>query len=98
METARKNSGSTTWAPAGDTFVGNSLFFGGLRGQALYEATIQNDQVTAVTEHFKGEYGRIRDVVLGPDGMLYLTTSNKDGRGIPQNTDDKIIKVNPQKL
>ena len=32
-------------------------------------------------EHFKEQFGRIRDVVLGPDNMLYITTSNRDGRG-----------------
>lgn len=99
MVTPKLNSGpSTTWAPAGAAFVNNSLFFGGLRGQALYEAVIQNNQVTNFKEHFKGVYGRIREVILGPDGMLYITTSNRDGRGSPINSDDRIIKVNPQKL
>ncbi|MDO8497569.1 MAG: PQQ-dependent sugar dehydrogenase [bacterium] len=94
METAKKNSGDTTWAPAGAVTVGNFLFFGGLRGQTLYEAGIGNDGVRELKEHFKGEFGRIREVVLGPDGMLYITTSNKDGRGIPKNGDDKVIRIN----
>jgi len=98
IDAARKNSGSTTWAPAGAAFVGNSLFFGGLRGQTLYEAVIKNNQVTTLKEHFNAQYGRIREVILGPDGMLYITTSNKDGRGIPQNEDDKIIRVNTTRL
>jgi len=98
IDTPRKNSGSTTWAPAGAAFVGNSLFFGGLRGQTLYEAVIKNGQVTTLKEHFNAQYGRIREVILGPDGMLYITTSNKDGRGIPQNGDDKVIRVNPTRL
>lgn len=33
-------------------------------------------------------------VVLGTDNLLYITTSNKDGRGIPSVSDDKIIRVN----
>lgn len=98
METPRRNSGSTTWAPAGAAFVGGSLFFGGLRGQTLYEATVSDNRVGEVLEHFRGQYGRIREVIAGPDGMLYITTSNRDGRGKVQSTDDKIIRVNPQKL
>ncbi len=98
METPRQNSGSTTWAPSGAAFIGNSFFFGGLRGQTLYEAIIENGKVLEVKEHLKGEFGRIRDVVLGPDGLLYVTTSNQDGRGVPKTGDDKIIKVNLQKL
>lgn len=98
METPRLNSGpSTTWAPAGAAFVKNSLFFGGLRGQTLYEAIIDGDKIT-LKEHFKGQFGRIRDVVLGPDNFLYITTSNRDGRGNPTASDDRIIRINPSKL
>src|SRR3989344_2380455 len=91
------SGGSITWAPAGAAFVGDSLFFSGLRGQALYEAVIQGDNAT-IKEHFQGEFGRIREVVKGHDGMLYLTTSNRDGRGNPGATDDRIIRINPKKL
>ncbi len=99
MITPVKNStSSVTWAPAGAAFFGNSLFFGGLKGQALFEAVIQNNKITEFTEHFKGKYGRIREVILGPDNMLYISTSNKDGRGKPVETDDRIIRINPEKL
>ncbi len=99
LETPKKNSGATTtWAPSGAAFVGNSLFFAGLKGQTLYEAIIQNNQVIDFKEHLIGQFGRLREVILGPDGMLYITTSNRDGRGNPQEKDDRIIRVNPQKL
>ena len=99
METPKINSGATTtWAPSGAAFIGNSLFFAGLKGETLYEAIIRDNQVIELKEHLAGEYGRLREVVVGPDGMLYITTSNRDGRGNPGNSDDKIIKVNPQKL
>ena len=99
MVTPVKNSTpSVVWAPGGAAVNGNSLFFSGLKGQALYEAVIQNNQIIELKEHFKGKYGRIREVILGPDNMLYITTSNNDGRGKPNSGDDKIIKLNPQKL
>lgn len=92
---------STTWAPAGMTFVtrgpwAGSLLFTGLRGQALYRVTLDaNDpgRVTNFESHFQGQFGRLRDVVEGPDGALYLATSNRDGRGSPTPQDDRIIRL-----
>ncbi|QQG42999.1 MAG: PQQ-dependent sugar dehydrogenase [Candidatus Daviesbacteria bacterium] len=89
------HSGSNTWAPAGLTYYNGSLFFGGLRGQAFFEYNIESKKLT---EHFKGEFGRIREVILGPDNLLYITTSNKDSRGNPIASDDRIIKIDPQKI
>jgi glucose/arabinose dehydrogenase len=42
-----------------------------------------------------GKYGRIRDVAEGPDGFLYFSTSNRDGRGSPARDDDRIIRLVP---
>ena len=84
-----------TWAPAGIAFWDGSLFFGGLRGESLYEATILNGNKVALKARFRQEFGRIRAVVLGADGYLYITTSNTDGRGDPKPNDDKIIRINP---
>lgn len=88
-------SGGNTWAPAGMAYYNGSLYFAGLRGQALFRASVDSLELK---EHFKGQFGRIRDVVLGPDNMLYITTSNRDGRGTPSSEDDKIIRINPKKL
>lgn len=98
MQNPALHSKSDTWAPAGAVYINGSIFFGGLRGQALYEAKIEEDKVINLTAHFKGELGRIRDVIVGPDGFLYVTTSNRDGRGNPAGDDDKILRVNPAKL
>ena len=95
MISPKLHSGSDTWAPAGLAFFDGSLYFGGLRGQALFEYNIESGQLI---EHFKGKLGRIREVVMGPDHMLYITTSNRDGRGNPQGDDDKIIKISEASL
>lgn len=87
-----------TWAPAGIVFSNNSLLFGGLRGESLYKASITDKNRVALKAYFRQEFGRIRGVVLGPDGYLYITTSNTDGRGVLRPNDDKIIRINPATL
>jgi hypothetical protein len=43
-----------------------------------------------------GIFGRIRDVVEGPDGALYFLMNNTDGRGDPRPGDDKIFRIIPK--
>ncbi|MEN6372843.1 MAG: PQQ-dependent sugar dehydrogenase [Armatimonadota bacterium] len=43
-----------------------------------------------------GRYGRLRAVVQGTDGRLYVSTSNRDGRGSVQPGDDKILRIGPK--
>lgn len=98
METPKINSGATTtWAPAGLAYLNGSFYFGGLKGQILYEVVVQGEKLE-LKKHLQNEFGRLRDVVVGPDGWLYVTTSNQDGRGEAKPGDDKIIKIDPNKL
>lgn len=88
------SGGSLTWAPSGLVFVGGSLFFSGLRASTLYELPVREDgTVGALKAHLSGAYGRLRASVIGPDGNLYLTTSNRDGRGTARTGDDKVLRV-----
>jgi glucose/arabinose dehydrogenase len=90
-----------TWAPGGAAFVtggpwAGSLVFTGLRGQALYRVVPdKNDprKTAAFERHFVREFGRLRDVVEGPDGALYVLTSNRDGRGRPAPEDDRVLRI-----
>jgi len=85
------NSGSNdTWAPSGAVYYEGKIFFAGLRGEALYEFNIATKNLTP---HFKNEFGRIRDVALGPDKALYIVTNNLDGRGSPGPSDDRLIRI-----
>lgn len=99
MVTSILNSGpDVTWAPASALYYKGSIYYGGLRGEGLYRAILNNDKVASSTKYFNGQFGRIRTVRLGPDGLFYLTTSNTDGRGKPQDGDDKIIRIDPNQL
>ena len=96
MEPPAVHSGrDETWAPTGMAYVNGSLFFGGLRGESLYEARILEGSKVSLISHFRLDFGRIRAVVLGPDNYVYISTSNTDGRGSPNPDDDKIIRINP---
>ena len=97
------HSGDDTWAPSGSTFYygkGMPMFDGkyfasALRGQHIHVIEFdENFNVPFHGELFSGEYGRIRDVAQGPDG-LYFMTSNQDGRGNPNLYDDKILRITP---
>ena len=73
-----------------------SMLFGTLRGQGLRRLTFAADGSVAGEEVlYEGEYGRIRDVAVGPDGAVYFTTSNRDGRGTARNGDDRIMRIGP---
>lgn len=95
MQRPVAHSGSDeTWAPAGALYWDGSIFFAGLRGEAIYEARIAGEKEISLKIHFHNEFGRLRDIVRGPDDFFYVTTSNTDDRGIPRPGDDKIIKIN----
>jgi len=97
METPVLDSGSDTWAPGGAAYHDGSIFFAGLRGQTLYEAQIDNGEVESFEKHLEDRFGRLR-AVEKHNGYLYVTTSNNDGRGVPDLSDDKIIRVDPDNL
>ena len=84
------HSGKDTWAPSGMVIVGSKIYFAGLRGEAVYGYDLGSKKPST---HFKGEYGRIRTVVGGPNSDLYILTNNTDGRGTPKSGDDKIVRV-----
>ncbi|MFP5320270.1 MAG: PQQ-dependent sugar dehydrogenase [Acidimicrobiia bacterium] len=85
----------TTWAPSGMAAVGTRdgdvLLVAALRGEALLRFDVAGDRVVPQGAAADG-LGRLRVVELGPDGCLYLATSNTDGRGSPAADDDRILR------
>lgn len=91
-------SGRGTWAPSGAVIYRGDLLFAALRGQHLHRVVLSPPEYARIDSEerlFPSAYGRLRDVVLGPDGSLYLATNNRDGRGSPAPDDDKILRLVP---
>lgn len=80
-------------SPSGAAIVGDVMYIGALRGEALLRVHLDGDRATAGTPLFHGRYGRIRAVTAAPDGTVWFTTSNRDGRGTPDGDDDRIIAL-----
>ena len=100
------HTGHKTWAPSGAEFYESDAipewhgryFVATLRGQSMQMLQVDSaaGRVAGVpVALFEGDFGRLRDVQTGPDGYLYLLTSNRDGRGSPAINDDRILRVTP---
>lgn len=73
------------------------FFFGNLRGERIIRVKLDGRRVVNQESLLQGQYGRIREVAEGPDGAIYFTTSNRDGRGKPAANDDRIMRLVPVK-
>jgi glucose/arabinose dehydrogenase len=83
-------------SPSGLAYLDGSLWAGALRGGRLWQVPLEGDATGRPRDFFVGDYGRLRTVVVAPDGNLWVTTSNRDGRGDPQPGDDRILVVAPR--
>ncbi|MBA3767461.1 MAG: PQQ-dependent sugar dehydrogenase, partial [Acidobacteria bacterium] len=77
-------------------FSGN-FFFGGLRGETIVRVVLDGRRVVSQERLLEKKYGRIRALAEGPDGAIYFSTSNRDGRGTPADNDDRILRLVPVK-
>ncbi|GGC66934.1 oxidoreductase [Hoyosella rhizosphaerae] len=84
----------TDASPAGIAILDDTLYMAALRGQRLWAVPLNGDaQPYALhTNH----YGRLRAVTTTPQGELWVSTSNRDGRGNPATLDDRILRINPE--
>ncbi|UWG48565.1 Glucose/sorbosone dehydrogenase [Halanaeroarchaeum sp. HSR-CO] len=102
-------SGAGTWAPSGGAFYdgdrisewrGDLLFatlgFSPGSGRRSLHRVRFDEGGRTVVEHeryLENEFGRLRAVGVGPDDGIYVSTSNRDGRGDPVDTDDRIVRL-----
>ncbi len=93
-----------TIAPAGAAFYeagaipgwNGSLLFVTLKERDLRRLVPADATFGSVAQEqvlFDGRFGRLRSITVGPDGSIYLGTSNRDGRASPAPEDDRILRV-----
>jgi glucose/arabinose dehydrogenase len=91
---------AVTWrtfdaSPSGAAIRGRTLYIGALQGEAVLRVRLNGVRARKQGPLLAGRYGRIRTVVRAPDGALWVTTSNRDGRGDPRRGDDRIVRLVP---
>lgn len=94
---------SPACAPASGAFYNGSMFpafkgnffFGCLRGTRIIRVVLDGRKVVTQENLLSGVFGRIREIAEGPDGYIYFSTSNRDGRGSPAKEDDRIMRIIP---
>ncbi|MBB6079982.1 glucose/arabinose dehydrogenase [Streptomyces paradoxus] len=81
-------------SPSGIAYAEGSVWMAGLRGKRLWRIPLNGTEASAEPQAFlEGEYGRLRTVVPAGGDRLWLVTSNTDGRGSPEDGDDRILEL-----
>jgi glucose/arabinose dehydrogenase len=71
----------------------NNFLFGALKGEALVRLVLDKRKIVSQDKLLLKQYGRIREIAEAPDGSIYFSTSNRDGRGSPAKDDDRILRL-----
>src|SRR5690606_22595086 len=82
-------------SPSGAAYANGHLFVAALRGQRLWVVPLNGASAGNPFDELNGQYGRLRTVEVGPDGWLWVATNNRDGRGNPGPTDDRVLRFPP---
>ncbi|PRB15628.1 sorbosone dehydrogenase family protein [Microbacterium sp. MYb62] len=82
-------------SPSGIAIASGSIFIANLRGERLREVPLSDLRVSGeyFAEDAADSLGRLRDVVVAPDGALWILTNNTDGRGNPREGDDRVVRI-----
>ena len=86
-------SPTSTSSPSGAAITGDELYVGALAGQRLWRIGLEEASADEPESLQEGQLGRIRGVTTSPRGTIWITTSNRDGRGDPSDIDDRIFEV-----
>lgn len=78
----------------GSTWTGRAIVTA-LLGRQLRLLGFAGSRVTDDQSLFGAAYGRLRAVTEAPDGSIWVSTSNRDGRGSPGPEDDRILRIVP---
>jgi glucose/arabinose dehydrogenase len=89
------DSGRIAFGPADRLYVATGDAGNGELAQDDGSLELRKGRIVGEETLLEGDYGRLRTVVEGPDGDVYVLTSNQDGRGSPSGDDDRILRITP---
>ncbi len=84
---------TSTCSPSGVAIARGRAWVGALAGECLWSVRLNGKHKRKKVRHLHGDFGRIRTVEKAPDGSLWITTSNNDGRHTPARHDDRVIRI-----
>lgn len=84
---------TTEASPSGVAIVDDVAYVASLRGRRVWQVPLGPDGAGEPRALLEGEFGRLRTAERAPDGSLWVTTSNRDGRGRPADDDDRLLRV-----
>jgi len=95
-------------SPSGIAVTEEAVYLAALRGERLWRVPLLGEAAAVADGEspglgepqalLEGEFGRLRAVHAGPDGVLHVLTNNTDGRGTPttedgRQVDDRLLRV-----
>jgi glucose/arabinose dehydrogenase len=86
-------SPTSTASPSGIAILDDVAYVASLRGEVLWQVPLSGTKAGRPIKLSLGDRGRLRTIVVSPDGSLWLATSNTDGRGSPRAKDDRILRL-----
>ena len=76
----------------------NNFFFGALKSEMIIRLVMDGRRIVSRDNLLEKQYGRIREIAEAPDGSIYFSTSNRDGRGEAAKNDDRILRISPAEI
>ena len=86
-------SPTSTASPSGLAIQDGAAYVASLRGEVLWRVPLKGTRAGMPRAVDLGEQSRLRTVAAAPDGRLWLSTSNTDGRGDPGSRDDRMLSL-----
>ena len=86
-------SPTSTASPSGLAIQDGAAYVASLRGEVLWRVPLRGTRAGKPRAVDLGEQSRLRTVAAAPDGRLWLSTSNTDGRGDPGSRDDRMLSL-----
>ncbi|MFN0283313.1 MAG: PQQ-dependent sugar dehydrogenase [Kineosporiaceae bacterium] len=80
-------------SPSGLAIVDDVAYVAALRGVRVWVVPVRGGRAGEPVAALTGDFGRIRTLEQAADGTLWMTTSNRDGRGDPRAGDDQVVRL-----